>query len=65
MYTENLVTRVRLERFKRNMTQAQACKELGMRVGTLSHIENDTGNPRKSTIKKLCNIYGMKAPLNE
>jgi transcriptional regulator with XRE-family HTH domain len=65
MHPESLGNRLRMERYKRNMTQTQVCIELGMKVTTLSLIENDKGNPRKSTIKRICDFFGMKAPLNE
>lgn len=61
MYTESLGTRLRNERFKRNMTQTEVCKELKMKVNTLSHIENDKGKPYKSTINKLINFYGLNS----
>jgi transcriptional regulator with XRE-family HTH domain len=59
MYKESLGTRLRLERFKKNMTQAQVCKELGMKVATLSLIENDKSNHHESTIKKLLDYFGL------
>lgn len=65
MQKDRIGTRLRMERFKKNMTQTQVCKELGMKVNTLSQIENDKGNHRKSTIEKICNFYEMKAPLDE
>lgn len=59
MYKESLGTRIRLERFKKNMTQAQVCKEVGMKVNTLSQIENDKGIHYESTIKKLTDYFGI------
>lgn len=61
MQNESIGTQLRLERFKRNLTQAQVCKELGMKVSTLSQIENDKGNSRKSTLNKLIKFYEMTA----
>ena len=61
MQKESIGTKLRLERFKRNLTQAQVCKELGMKVSTLSQIENDNGNPRKSTLNKLIKFYKTTA----
>jgi transcriptional regulator with XRE-family HTH domain len=56
---ESLGTRLRLERFKRNMSQEQVCEKLNMTVRTLGNIENDKGNHRKSTLKRLTDFYGV------
>jgi transcriptional regulator with XRE-family HTH domain len=56
---ESLGTRLRLERFKRNMSQEQVCEKLNMTVRTLGNIENDKGNHRKSTLKRLTDFYEM------
>ncbi|ESU31299.1 hypothetical protein G3A_17475 [Bacillus sp. 17376] len=61
MYIESLGTRLRIERFKRNMTQGQVCQELKMKVSTLSQIENDKGVHFDSTIRKLLKFYGINA----
>ncbi|WP_413231383.1 helix-turn-helix domain-containing protein [Mesobacillus sp. S13] len=57
VYKESIGTRLRLERFKKNMTQTAVCKEIGMKVDTLSRIENNKGKHHKSTIKKLCDYF--------
>ncbi|MCM3573265.1 helix-turn-helix domain-containing protein [Mesobacillus subterraneus] len=57
MYQESLGTRLRMERFKRNLTQAQVCKEIGMKVDTLSQIENDKGTHFDSTLQRLLDYY--------
>ena len=59
MNNESLGTRVRLERFKRNMSQEEVCEKLHMTTRTLGQIENDKGNHRKSTLKKITDFYGM------
>jgi transcriptional regulator with XRE-family HTH domain len=56
---ESLGARLRLERFKRNMSQEQVCEKLNMTVRTLGNIENDKGNHRKSTLKRLTDFYGV------
>jgi transcriptional regulator with XRE-family HTH domain len=59
MCQESLGILLRLERFKRNMTQAQVCREISMKVRTLSQIENGKGNHFKSTIQRLQNYYNL------
>lgn len=59
MKIEGLGTRLRLERFKKNLSQEQVCEELNMTTRTLSNIENDKGNHRQSTLKKLTDFYEM------
>lgn len=59
MYKESLGTRLRIERFKRNMTQKEVCRELEMKVFTLSQIENDKGIHFDSTIRKLVGFYNQ------
>lgn len=57
MNNESIGTRLRLERFKRNLSQEQVCEKLDMTVRTLGNIENDKGNHRQSTLKKLTDFY--------
>lgn len=59
MNNESLGTQLRLERLKRNMSQEQVCEELNMTTRTLGNIENDKGNYRGSTLKKLTDYYGI------
>lgn len=58
MHPESLGAILRMERFKRNLTQEQVCKDLNMKLSTLSKIENNKG-VRGTTIKKLMNYYQM------
>jgi len=59
MNNESLGTRLRLERFKRNMSQEEVCERLHMTTRTLGQIENDKGKHRQSTLKKLTDFYGI------
>jgi transcriptional regulator with XRE-family HTH domain len=59
MNNENLGARLRIERFKRNMSQEQVCEELNMTTRTLGNIENDKGNHRQSTLNKLIDFYEL------
>lgn len=58
MQPESLGVILRIERFKRNLTQEQVCKDLQMKVSTLSRIENNK-SVRGTTIKRLLNYYQM------
>lgn len=69
MQQESLGAILRLERLKRNMTQVQVCRNLGMNIHTLSNVENNKGKPSTRTIRKLTDFYGIdidlqKAPLD-
>lgn len=41
------------------MSQEQVCEELNMITRTLGNIENDKGNHRGFTLKKLTDFYGI------
>jgi transcriptional regulator with XRE-family HTH domain len=58
MHAESLGAILRIERYKRNLTQEQVCKELKMKISTLSRIENNK-SVRGTSIKKLINYYQM------
>jgi len=58
MHSESLGAILRMERFKRNLTQEQVCKDLNMKLRTLSKIENNK-SVRGTTIKRLMNYYQM------
>jgi transcriptional regulator with XRE-family HTH domain len=59
MNNESLGTQLRIERFKRNMSQEKVCEELNMTTRTLGNIENGKGNPRQSTLNKLIDFYEL------
>ncbi|WLR54273.1 helix-turn-helix transcriptional regulator [Mesobacillus subterraneus] len=66
MHPESLGAILRMERFKRNLTQEQVCKALQMKSETLSKIENNKSVNGK-TIKRLIDFYELengKAPFN-
>jgi transcriptional regulator with XRE-family HTH domain len=58
MHPESLGAILRMERFKRNLTQEQVCKALQMKLETLSKIENNKSMNGK-TIKRLIDYYEM------
>jgi transcriptional regulator with XRE-family HTH domain len=63
---ESLGAILRMERFKRNLTQEQVCKAIQMKIETLSRIENDK-SVHGRTIKKLIDFYKLdngKSPLD-
>lgn len=65
MHPESLGAILRMERFKRNLTQEQVCEALQLKVSTLSRIENNK-SVRGKTIKRLMDFYKLtdeKAPL--
>jgi transcriptional regulator with XRE-family HTH domain len=66
VYRESLGTILRMERFKRNLTQDQVCEAIQLNIKTLSRIENDKSVNGK-TIKKLIDFYelenGRRTPL--
>lgn len=59
MNNDSLGTRLRMERFKRNMSQEDVCEKLHMTTRTLSNIENDKGIHRQSTLNKLIDLYDL------
>lgn len=60
MQQNSLGAILRLERLKRNMTQTQVCRNLGMSLHTLSSAENNKSTPSKTTIRKLAEFYGIE-----
>ncbi|MBT2661966.1 helix-turn-helix domain-containing protein [Bacillus sp. ISL-45] len=58
MYRESLGTILRMERFKRNLSQEQVCEAIQMNIKTLSKIENDKSVNGK-TIKRLIDYYEL------
>jgi transcriptional regulator with XRE-family HTH domain len=50
---------LRILRFTRNLTQQEVAEALNMKVRTLSRIENGVGNPRRETLQKLADFYGV------
>jgi transcriptional regulator with XRE-family HTH domain len=66
LHPESLGAILRIERFKRNLTQEQVCEAIQMNIKTLRRIENDNSVNGK-TIKRLIDFYGLeneKAPLD-
>ncbi|WP_285856886.1 helix-turn-helix domain-containing protein [Mesobacillus subterraneus] len=59
MHPESLGEILRMERFKRNLTQEQVCEALQMNIKTLSRIENDKSVNGK-TIKRLIDFYELQ-----
>jgi transcriptional regulator with XRE-family HTH domain len=59
MHPDSLGAILRMERFKRNLTQEQVCKDLNMKLNTLSKIENNK-SVRGTTIKRLMNYYQVR-----
>lgn len=65
MHTESLGAILRMERFKRNLTQEQVCEALQIKIATLSRIENNK-NVSGRTIKRSVNFSDLthtKTPL--
>ncbi|TCN21223.1 helix-turn-helix protein [Mesobacillus foraminis] len=46
-------------RFMKNLTQKEVADALNMKVATISRIENNIGDHRMTTIKKLVDFYGV------
>lgn len=59
MHPESLGAILRMERFKRNLTQEEVCQAIQMNIKTLRMIENDKSVHGK-TIKRLLDYYGLK-----
>lgn len=59
MYRESLGTILRMERFKRNLSQVQVCEAIQMNIKTLRRIENDKSVNGK-TIKRLIDFYELE-----
>ncbi|MBT2642914.1 helix-turn-helix transcriptional regulator [Bacillus sp. ISL-41] len=58
MKPERLGDILKMERYKRNLTQEEVCEALDMELDMLNKIENNK-SVRGSTIKKLLNYYQM------
>jgi transcriptional regulator with XRE-family HTH domain len=59
MNPESLGAILRMERFKRNLTQQEVCEAIQMKLSTLSKIENNK-IVRGSTVKRLMDFYDLK-----
>jgi transcriptional regulator with XRE-family HTH domain len=64
MKPESLGDILRLERYKRNLTQEEVCKALEIKLNTLSRIENNK-SVRGTTIKKLLSYYQMSKEVHD
>lgn len=65
IHPQSLGAILRMERFKRNLTQEQVCEALKMNIKTLCKIENNKSVSGK-TIKRLMDFYDLthtKTPL--
>ncbi|WP_257535873.1 helix-turn-helix domain-containing protein [Mesobacillus foraminis] len=59
MLTNNIGNKLRMLRFMKNLTQKEVADALNMKVATISRIENNIGEHRMSTIKKLVDFFGV------
>ncbi len=64
MYPDTFGAIMRMERFKRNLTQQEVCEALRMKVSTLSRIENNK-SVREATIKRLIDFYEINKLHNQ
>lgn len=46
-------------RLKQHMTQAQLAGKCGMSVSGISYLEIERSIPSKSTVEKLCQVFGI------
>ena len=51
--------RLKAERVKRKVTEAQVARELGLTQGTISKFENDIKEPSKGSLVALAKYYGV------
>lgn len=59
MYVKTLGYTLRMARLAKNLTQDEVCNIISMNPRTLSRVENNKCLPRKSTLKQLCQVYGL------
>lgn len=63
MYEKTIGYKFRSLRFKKNLSQEQVSKSLGMKIDTISRIENNSITVREETLKKLAAFYEI--PIDE
>ena len=51
--------RLKTERLKRGITEAQVARELGLTQGTISKFENDIKDPSKGVLVALAKYYNV------
>ncbi|MEK5445126.1 helix-turn-helix domain-containing protein [Fredinandcohnia sp. FSL W7-1320] len=51
---------LRMLRFKKNLTQLEVARNIGISVNSLSRYENDERFPKKKVIEKLADFYGVE-----
>ena len=51
--------RLKSERVKRGITEAQVARELGLTQGTISKFEHDVKEPSKGSLVALAKYYGV------
>lgn len=56
---ESIGTNLRILKFKKNLTQEEAAKALGISTCMVGRYERSENQPRKDTIQKLANFYGV------
>lgn len=58
---ESIGNKLKIARFKKNLTQRQVQELSGITIVTLSNIENGkVKHPQGDTVKKLCKLYKIK-----
>lgn len=60
MYIGTIGYEFRMLRFQKNLSQQQVANIIGVKLSTLSRIENNKGKARKGTLMKLATFYGME-----
>lgn len=51
--------RLKAERVKRGITEAEVARELGLTQGTISKFENDIKEPSKGSLVALAKYFGV------
>lgn len=58
---ESIGNKLKIARFKKNLTQREVQELSGITIVTLSNIENGkVKHPQGDTVKKLCKLYKIK-----
>ena len=56
----NIISKIIIERNKRNMSQQELADKIGMKQSAIARIENCKGKPQIDTIIKILNALGLE-----
>lgn len=56
---DSMGMRIRLARVRRNITQIELARRIGISKGAMNQIENNQTDPRSSSIKAMAEVLGV------